>query len=189
MAMSSMSTARSASPSETFTARHVVLVGVPGCGKAAVGAELARQTGLPYLDGDALKPFRNLRKLRSGQRLSGSDLGPWLDRCGLALRQAETGLILGCSAARRSDRDRLRNAAGRDDLLFIHLTGPDSLLRARMLEQNPQGRRNRFQPVDLERIEAPGPGERALTGDLRHKLQSLVRGLRQAMTRPAPSAV
>lgn len=39
-------------PEQTHLLRPVVVVGMMGCGKTAVGTELARQLGVPFLDSD-----------------------------------------------------------------------------------------------------------------------------------------
>ena len=33
---------------------HIILVGLPGCGKSTVGRQLGRRLGLPFVDSDAV---------------------------------------------------------------------------------------------------------------------------------------
>lgn len=138
-------------------------MGVAGCGKSSVGAALSELTGLPYLDGDTLHSHANVAKMRQGTPLTDADRWPWLERCGHALAQHSNGLILGCSALRRSYRDRLRQVSGMGDLLFVHLSGDQALLHDRM-----SARQGHYMPASLLRsqfaaLELPGEDEVALT--------------------------
>lgn len=165
-----MSMERSALPSDP---RHLVLMGVSGSGKSSVGAMLSRITGLPYRDGDDLHPARNVEKMRSGEALTDDDRWPWLDLCGQALRDATGGLILGCSALRRVYRDRLRASAGLPGLAFVHLTGPEPLLRARM-----SARQGHYMPPallqsQLRTLEPPAVDEHAITVSIDQPLDAL----------------
>lgn len=145
-----------------FDPRHIVLMGVSGCGKSTVGAALSAQIGQPYRDGDDLHPTCNVEKMRSGQALTDQDRWPWLDLCATALREAEGGLILGCSALRRVYRDRLRRSSGLSGLVFVHLTGPDAVLQARI-----GTRAGHYMPAALLQsqiatLEPPGADENAV---------------------------
>ena len=59
-----MSTAASRPRSET--PRRIVLMGVAGSGKSAVGAALADRLGATYVDGDDLHPPQNIEKMSRG---------------------------------------------------------------------------------------------------------------------------
>ena len=58
----------------------VILMGVSGCGKTAVGEILARDLGWPWFDADDYHPPANVEKMRSGHPLTDADRWPWLDR-------------------------------------------------------------------------------------------------------------
>ncbi len=138
-------------------------MGVSGCGKSTVGAALSLRLGLPFRDGDDLHPLRNIRKMCEGEPLDDADRWPWLDRCGAALRAAEGGLILGCSALRRRYRDRLRESSGLHGLRFIHLHADQERLCARV-----SARKGHFMPATLLRsqfaaLELPDADEAAIT--------------------------
>lgn len=47
-----------------------VIMGVSGCGKSFIGSALAQALGLPFLEGDALHPVPNGRKMAAGIPLS-----------------------------------------------------------------------------------------------------------------------
>jgi len=131
-------------PSRSEPALAVVM-GVSGSGKTCVGAALARQFCVHFLEGDSLHPASNIDKMSRGVPLTDDDRWPWLDRIGDALREAARqgeGLIVSCSALKRSYRQRLRGAA--EGLAFIHLTGSETVLAQRLA-----GRSGHFMPAHL----------------------------------------
>jgi len=120
----------------------VVVMGISGVGKSAVGHELADRFGVDYADGDDFHSEANIAKMSAGTPLTDDDRWPWLDEIGkwLALHGADGGVI-SCSALRRVYRDVLTDAAPRT--LFLHLTGAHELIRSRM-----EGR-DHFMPLSL----------------------------------------
>jgi gluconokinase len=152
-------------PSSHHTRPPIVLVmGVSGSGKSAVGVRLASRLGLPHLDADSLHPETNVRKMRAGAPLTDSDRGPWLDAVAARIVDAGGGLVVSCSALRRLFRDRLRRAA--PELRLVFLTGPDDLIRSRLA-----GRVGHFMPASLlesqlETLEPPTADERPIVTDI-----------------------
>lgn len=55
---------------------RLVVMGVAGCGKSAVGAALAGALGVPYRDGDDLHPAANIAKMSRGEALTDVDRWP-----------------------------------------------------------------------------------------------------------------
>ena len=98
---------------------RVVVMGVAGCGKSAVGQLIAAHLGLPLIEGDAFHPVSNVSKMQRGVALTDDDRADWLQTLGLALARHEGGAVLTCSALKAAYRDRLRAAA--TPLFFIHL--------------------------------------------------------------------
>lgn len=120
----------------------VVVMGVSGVGKTAVGLELAERVRVEYADGDDFHPQANVEKMRSGTPLTNADRGPWLRAvAGWLADHDGAGGVMSCSALRRAYRQVLVAAAPRTS--FLHLTGDLELIRSRM-----QGRVH-FMPVDL----------------------------------------
>jgi gluconokinase len=101
------------------SAQYVVVMGVAGCGKSAVGQRIAAALSLPLIEGDAFHPPANIEKMRQGHALQDEDRAGWLDRLGLELQAHPEGAVLTCSALKRSYRDRLRAFA--PGLRFVHL--------------------------------------------------------------------
>ena len=150
---------------------RVVIMGVAGCGKSAVGAALAARMNIPYRDGDDLHPAANVAKMRTGVALTDDDRWPWLDRVAMVLRD-EAPVIVGCSALRSTYRDRIRDRAG-GPVRLIHLAGSRALIAARMAQ-----RTGHFMPPSLldsqfAALEPPGPDE-ALTVDIDQPLEAVV---------------
>ena len=57
----------------------IVLMGVAGCGKSTLGAELSRTLGWPFRDADSFHPEANIEKMSRGIPLTDADRAPWLD--------------------------------------------------------------------------------------------------------------
>ncbi|MBB2683852.1 UNVERIFIED_ORG: gluconokinase [Rhizobium etli] len=124
----------------------VVVMGVSGCGKSSVGEGIAARNGVRFVEGDQLHPARNVEKMAKGIPLTDADRLPWLDRIGVEIKAAQDasqGLVISCSALKRTYRDRLRQAAG-GRLAFVFLEGSRDLLLSRM-----QARQGHFMPASL----------------------------------------
>ncbi|MCZ2402442.1 glycosyl hydrolase [Paenarthrobacter sp. Z7-10] len=133
-------------------------MGVSGCGKTTIGALVARELGVPFIDGDALHPVENVAKMAAGIPLNDEDRWPWLAQVGAELAAADggrvtdgasavggasaAGLVIACSALKRSYRNAIRAQA--PDTAFLHLNGTRAVLEARL-----EGRSGHFMPPAL----------------------------------------
>ncbi|MAH87833.1 MAG: hypothetical protein CMF26_04410 [Kiloniella sp.] len=97
----------------------LIVGGVAGSGKSSLAARLSARQGWPVIEGDDLHPAENVEKMRRGEALNDMDRWPWLEAMALAVRQRPEaglnaqgigGLIMTCSALKRSYRDYLRRA-------------------------------------------------------------------------------
>ena len=144
----------------------VVVMGVSGCGKSTVGRLIAKQLACKFLEGDNLHPPRNLERMASGIALTDHDRRDWLKAITEQLADAHAaryGLIVSCSALKRSYRNQLRTVSGA--LAFVHIHGSLDVLEARM-----QSRTGHFMPPSLlasqlQTLEPPGADERCITLD------------------------
>ena len=102
-----------------MTGLHVVVMGVAGCGKSALGQRLAQALGLPLIEGDSFHPPANVERMRQGLALTDNDRAGWLSHLARELAGRPAGAVLTCSALKRGYRDRLRAAV--PGLRFVHL--------------------------------------------------------------------
>ena len=148
------------------TAPLVVVMGVSGSGKSTLGRLLARRLGAEFLEGDDLHPPRNVERMGAGIPLTDADRRDWLLEIAQQLADARAsnhGLVVSCSALKRSYRDILRAAS--TELAFVHLNAGSDLLEARM-----STRTDHFMPASLlasqlQTLEPPTPAERAASFD------------------------
>ena len=110
---------------------HVVVMGVAGCGKSAVGRLIAQQLALPYIEGDDFHPPGNIAKMQQGIALDDDDRAGWLDVLAGELARHPAGVVLACSALKASYRDRLRRAASGLRFVYLAITQAQSLQRVR----------------------------------------------------------
>ena len=158
-------------PSSPTEAIRVVVMGVSGCGKSAVGRQIATQLGLPLVEGDDFHPPGNIAKMQQGVALTDDDRAGWLQQLGQELASHPAGMVLTCSALKTGYRNTLRRAA--PGLRFVHLAiSPAESLRR--VGQRP----GHFYPPSLvasqfEALQDPAgePGVLTLAGDA--ALQSL----------------
>lgn len=108
---------------------HVVVMGVSGCGKSAVGRLLATRLALPLIEGDDFHPPSNIGKMRQGLPLDDADRAGWLAQLGEELRARPAGAVLTCSALKAAYRERLREAVPALRFLHLALSEPDALAR------------------------------------------------------------
>lgn len=108
---------------------HVVVMGVAGCGKSAVGQRIARQLNLPLIEGDDFHPASNIAKMQQGVALTDADRSDWLHTLTAELVKQPKGAVLTCSALKSAYREALRR--GVSSLHFVHLaiTQSESLRR------------------------------------------------------------
>lgn len=107
----------------------IVIMGVAGCGKSSLGAALAQALGLPLVEGDDFHSPASRDKMSRGIALTDADRAGWLDTLGGQLRAQPAGLVLTCSALKRSYRERLRAAAPGLRFAFLELDHAAALER------------------------------------------------------------
>jgi carbohydrate kinase (thermoresistant glucokinase family) len=141
----------------------VIVAGVAGTGKSAVGTVLATRLGWAYEDSDALHSPAEVAKMHAGVPLTDADRWPWLERVAAWTdQQIATGesAVLACSVLKRSYRDYLYR--GRPAVRVVILQADPETLAARLA-----GRRGHFFPAalllsQLADLEMPAGTERTL---------------------------
>ena len=109
--------------------RVLIFMGVSGCGKTAVGEEVARRSGAHFVDADGLHPSENIAKMSAGIPLTDEDREPWLARVALEAK-APGRKVAACSALRRVYRDRIRREI--PEAWFVFLNGSKDLIFSRI---------------------------------------------------------
>jgi gluconokinase len=123
----------------------IVVMGVQGAGKSTIGSLLADHLGVTFIDGDSLHSPENVAMMAAGSALTDTEREPWLREVGrvLAERQQE-GIVIACSALKRSYRDLLRESV--PDLFVVDPEGTMELIMARI-----GARQHEFMPAGLLR--------------------------------------
>lgn len=154
------------------------MMGVSGSGKSLIGAAFARALGIDFVEGDDYHSAENVQRMSREVPLTDDDRVRWLRSLAVRIREtkdAGTGLVMTCSALKRSYRDVLRAQAS--ELRFVFLRGPRALLAERLAS-----RRGHFMPPSLldsqlATLEEPSPDEHAWVCDIRESPQDLVAAL------------
>jgi gluconokinase len=121
-------------PDRTTT---IVVMGVSGCGKSTVAAELVTRTGWVFAEGDSFHPASNVEKMRAGIALTDDDRWPWLAALAHWIgeqEKASLNAVVTCSALKRAYRDLLRD--NHPSVWFAHISAPAAVLSER-LEHRP----------------------------------------------------
>jgi gluconokinase len=155
-----------------------VVMGVAGSGKSLIGEAFADALGVEFVEGDAYHPAENVERMSRGIPLTDADRAGWLRTLAMRIREAKdasTGLVMACSALKRSYRDVLRAGAG--ELQLVYLRGPRALIADRLT-----GRRGHFMPASLldsqlATLEEPSPDEGAWICDISESPEDIVSGL------------
>lgn len=171
---------------ETKSARvlAIVVMGVSGSGKTSIAEAIAGRLSLGFVEGDALHPAANVEKMSRGVPLTDEDRMPWLDRIGAEIASATgrgEGIVVSCSALKRSYRDRLRSEAG-GSLAFVYLEGSHELLTRRMGE-----RKGHFMPTSLlesqlQTLEVPTGEPGVVTVDIDNSIDTIVDAAVEGLT-------
>lgn len=156
--------------------RAVIVMGVSGSGKTSIAAGIAEKLGISFIEGDSLHPSANVEKMSKGIPLTDEDRMPWLDTIGADIAAAlskSVGIVVSCSALKRTYRDRLRSAAG-GQLYFIYLEGSRKLLTSRM-----GARKGHFMPPSLlesqlATLEVPTGEPGVVTVDIDNGIDAIV---------------
>ena len=155
-----------------------VVMGVSGSGKSSIGAALAGALGIDFVEGDDYHPAENVERMSRGVALTDDDRVEWLRSLAARIRESKnagTGLVMTCSALKRSYRNVLRSEAR--ELRFVFLQGSQVLVAERLA-----GRRGHFMPPSLlesqfAALEEPSPAENAWVCDIRQSPQEIVAAL------------
>jgi gluconokinase len=150
---------------------HILVMGVAGVGKSTVGAELALQLRVGFVDADVFHSEGNRAKMAAGIPLTDADRAPWLDEVGSVL-SATPDLVVACSALKRSYRDQLRKWS--PDLFAVHLTCDKELLMERLEAREGHFVSARLLPSQLETLELLASDEHGIEISADTELETVV---------------
>lgn len=132
-----------------------VLLGVAGVGKSTIGAAVAEQLHLPFIEGDDFHPSENVAKMSAGVALTDEDRIPWIAKLVTAVNAAAAEhVIVSCSALTKSVRDRLR-AGIEQPVCFLHLTAPREEIQGRLDQRSRHFMRAGMLASQLATLETP----------------------------------
>jgi carbohydrate kinase (thermoresistant glucokinase family) len=163
-----------------------VMMGVCGSGKSLIGAQLARELDIEFVEGDGLHAPDNVKRMAAGIPLTDYDRHDWLIAIAGRLheaRRARIGLVVSCSALKRSYRDLLRSA-GDADVRLVYLAGSRALLAERMSKRGGHFMPPSLLDSQLSILEEPSPDERAWVCDINDAPHTIVADLVRRMASP-----
>ena len=163
----------------------VVVGGVAGCGKSTLGAALASELAVPFVEGDDLHPAANKAKMAAGVPLDDADRGPWLAACAAQLAAwGDGGGVISASALKRAYRDVLYAGHANVTYVLIEITLGCAIARA-------AARAGHFWPPGLTAsqfsiLEPPGDDEPAVRVDANWPTKTQVATVEACLTRRSP---
>jgi gluconokinase len=152
--------------------RHIIVMGVGGCGKSTVGKEIAQSLGRQFIEGDDFHTTGNIEKMRAGLPLNDQDRIPWLEAINRLMHSASTALVVSCSSLREEYRARL--SVGLNPL-FVYLKVSEETVVKRV------NQRQHFFPASLISDQfltlEPPEGKDSLTVDADRELEAVMTDL------------
>lgn len=165
---------------------RIVVMGVSGSGKSTLAQALAKALNLHFVEGDALHPPRNVQRMAAGIALTDADRHGWLQAVADQLGHVTAGtggVVVACSALKRSYRDLLRAAA--PDLRLVFLHGSTALLGARLATRVGHYMPASLLQSQLATLEPPTPDEHPIALDIARPPAELVtRAMQQLEATP-----
>lgn len=159
--------------------KAVILMGVAGSGKTAVGKGVAARLGWLFLDADDFHPATNIEKMKHGIPLDDEDRIPWLRALRDTLRrqlEERRSVILACSALKEAYRDTLSDHIS--CLTFVLLDVDQETIHKRL-----QNRAAHFFPKELmqSQFAALEKPKDAIVVDAREPLEEVIDQVIQAV--------
>lgn len=148
-------------------------MGVAGCGKSTIAAQLAKRLNGEMVEADELHGASNIQKMESGEALTDDDRWPWLARVANAMTETSGPVFVSCSALRRAYRQSLSDNAGLP-IGFIHLHAEQEVIAKRM-----SARQGHFMPESLldsqyQTLELLEDDEHGVVVDIRQPVEAVV---------------
>lgn len=152
----------------------IILMGVSGCGKNAVGEPLAEQLGVEFIDGDDFHSPAAREQMDNDQPLTDAQRIPWRQRLGHVLDDLtakNSGGVLACSCLTRTFRAAL--LGGRDNVLLAYLKAEFDIIRDRLEKRTDHYFKEKLLGSQFETLEEPGEDE-CLVLDAKEPVDALI---------------
>lgn len=150
-----------------------ILMGVSGAGKTLIGQKLSNKLGIPFFDGDNFHPDQNVEKMKSGNPLNDKDRRPWLKLLAKKINEwnKEGDAILACSALKGRYRELLRSESSEENIAFIYLKGPKSLIAERISDRSDHFMPEKLLDSQFDALEEP---KKCVTVDINQSPDAVV---------------
>lgn len=148
--------------------QKIIVMGVSGCGKSAIGQGLAALLQLPFFDGDDYHSPENISKM---QHRTALDRQGWLEELSVLLASKQEG-VLACSALTSDYRRVLKH--NNPTLLFVYLQGDfDTIWQRHSKRENHYFNGKTMLESQFETLQEPSKTE-ALIVDIRLPVRRLI---------------
>ena len=107
----------------------IVVMGVAGCGKSSIARWVAQAEGCLFIEGDDFHSATSREKMAQGIALTDADRAQWLSQLADEIRKHPQGLVLTCSALKKTYRDQLRHSAPHLQFVFLDIAKDEALRR------------------------------------------------------------
>jgi len=184
-------------------------MGVSGAGKSTLGAAIAKDLSMAFIDGDDLHPTANVDKIVSGQPLTDKDRHPWLKLIRATVEHmtggehvdassaAQAGVVVACSALKKSYRNILRGYARAEDMpeyvenphldilptYFVFIKGEKGALMDRMLKRQGHFMEAKMLDSQLQTLESPEGEHDVVIISMEGVIEDQVRMVREGLNK------
>ena len=137
----------------------LIVCGVSGAGKTAIGKRLADELKVPFFDGDDFHPASTIEKMAKAVPLDDEDRQPWLETLAsnLSIWQKEGGAVLACSALKESYRVILESQCD-ERVRWIILHATETVLADRLASRQGHFFDRQLLSSQLDALEIPDYG-------------------------------
>ena len=153
----------------------LLIMGVTGSGKTAIGQMLAKELNMEFQDGDDLHPKTNIEKMKRGIPLDDNDRLPWLSKI-KEIIENKANIIVSCSALKESYRKLLTKD---DDINLVYLKGDFNTIQKRLENRKEHFMNPNLLKSQFEILEEP---KNAINVDISNTPKSIVRYIKESLT-------
>ena len=154
----------------------VIVMGVTGAGKTAVGRALAESLGWEFHDGDELHSEASKRKMHRGIALDDADRAPWLSairKLILVMLSENRSGVVACSALKQSYRDEI--VVDPNLVKVVYLKGSKEVIAERLSHRSGHFMNPRLLQSQFDTLEEPRD---AIVVDISMAPEAIVREIR-----------